>query len=151
MNGEGKMAGQGAELHLEKGQLAYQQEEGREAVEHYRKGFGIYLDKREAFKDVGNALLEPGEKEGAVNICHREINIDEKNIQAYINFGFALTKTDEQKEAVEVFRRAIEIDSNDSEMYFGLGAALKKTGDVDGAIENYRQAIELDPDYSEAY
>ena len=151
MNGESKMAGQAAELHLEKGQLAYQQEEWREAIEHYRKGFEICLGKREAFKDVGNALSEPGDKKGAFDACHREINIDRKNLQAYINFGFVLTKADEQKEAAEVFRRAIEIDSSDSEMFFGLGAALNKMGDSDGAIENYRKAIELDPLYALAY
>ena len=65
---------------MEKGQLACEKEEWREAVEHYRKGFEICSDNREAFKDVGNALLEPGDKKGAFDACHREINIDRKNL-----------------------------------------------------------------------
>ena len=63
-----------------------------EAVDRYSKDYSTVLDKREAFKDIGNAISNMGVKKGAVDTCHREINVDQKNLEASTNFGFALTK-----------------------------------------------------------
>ena len=56
---------QEAELHFERGQLAYEKGEWREAVEHYQRGLEKCANNKEALLNLGYALSKLGDPEGA--------------------------------------------------------------------------------------
>ena len=91
-----------------------------------------------------------GEKKGAVDTCHREIDNGKKNLQASTNFGLALTETIREKEATEVLSKIIQKDPTDTKDILGLGEALSKSGEIYDVIENYRKSIELESKCADA-
>ena len=85
------MKNQGAETHFENGKLAYDKEEWREAAEHYRKGVEIDRSNKEAFKNLGTALLQIDNYESAIENFRKTIEIDPNISAVYFNLGQALS------------------------------------------------------------
>ena len=101
--------------------------------------------------DIGNAISNMGEKKGAVDTGHRDVDNGKKNLQASTNFGLALTKAEREREAADVLSKIIKKDPTETKDIFGLGEALSKSGEIYGAIDNCRKSIELDSKCADAY
>ena len=91
MQCEDEVVNQGAEIHFENGKLTYKKGEWREAAEHYRKGLELDRSNKEAFKNLGTALAQIEDYEGAIENFRKTIEIDPSISAVYYNLGLALS------------------------------------------------------------
>jgi Flp pilus assembly protein TadD len=102
----------------------------------------------EAHNDLGIALSDKDDKDGAIAEYRAAIRLDPKYAALHNNLGNALRDRGNIDEAMAEYREAIRLDPKYRHARNNLGIALWLKGDLDGAIAEYRQAILLDPKYA---
>jgi predicted O-linked N-acetylglucosamine transferase (SPINDLY family) len=105
----------------------------------------------EAQSNLGNALRETGDLEGAADACRRAIALRPTNAEAYVNLGGALHDLKRLDEAIATYRRALILDPRLTVAHYNLGLALYQRGRLDAATASFRQAVELNPGYTAAW
>jgi serine/threonine protein kinase/Tfp pilus assembly protein PilF len=122
-----------------------------ERVGHLRAAVAARPQAAPAHSNLGLALHEKGDVEGAIVAFRRAIELDPKFALAHYNLALALRDNGDVEGAIAAYRKAIELDPKDALAHTNLGAALRANGDVEGAIAAYRKAIELDPTHAIAH
>jgi tetratricopeptide (TPR) repeat protein len=102
----------------------------------------------EAHNELGIALSDNDDKDGAIAEYRAAIRLDPKYAALHNNLGNALRDRGNIDEAVAVYREAIRLDPKYHHPHNNLGLALWLKGDLDGAIAEYGQAILLNPKYT---
>ena len=126
------------------------QMQGKDAL-HALQNAAKFLPKdTEAHNNLGSALQDLGQLEGAVTSYRRAIKINPDAADVHNNLGTALLDLRQLEEAVSSYRRALKIKPNFAEAHNNLGIALQNGGDLDGAVVSYHRALEITPDYAEA-
>jgi len=100
---------------------------------------------------AGNAQVERGEYEEAVESYDRAINLDLYNPDLWYNKGLALTRLGRYEEALECYQRATNIKPFDADLWLSRGATLSGLGKYEEALECYDRAIEFDSENSDAW
>jgi tetratricopeptide (TPR) repeat protein len=123
----------------------------------YRSELAIWTDtvKKEpgnssALNDLGQAYLNLGRYQDAIEPCTAAIRANPDNEAAHNNLGFALVCLGRSSEAVKEFNEALRIRPDFPAAENNLGAVLFKSGHGVEAIPHYREALRLHPDYVEA-
>jgi len=101
--------------------------------------------------DLGYALIERGELNGAMDHFYRALKVDPDLAEARSGVGQVLAKRGDLKGAVESFRRAVELTPFDAKAQYNLAYALATTGELEEAIHHFRQALDLDPVNAQAH
>jgi tetratricopeptide (TPR) repeat protein len=101
--------------------------------------------------NLGRALKDKGDVEGAIRRYRSALRIDPNYALAHYNLGAALKARGKVEEAIACFRRAIALDPKLAMAHNNLGIALSGKGQVDEAIACFRKAIEIDPKYANAH
>jgi serine/threonine-protein kinase len=104
-----------------------------------------------AYLNLGTALHDVGDLEGALHAYRAAIDLDPKLAKAHCNLGSALEDKGDLKAALRAYHLAIDLDPKLAMAYYNLGNALHKQGDVDGALQAWRTAIDVDPQYDQAH
>jgi serine/threonine-protein kinase len=104
-----------------------------------------------AHLNLGNALEDKGDVDGAVRCFQRAIDLDPVLAAAHYNLGNALREKGDLDAAIACFRRAIDLDPRDPDAHLNLGNALDARGDAEGAVRCWRQALEVDPHFAKAH
>lgn len=114
------------------------------------------------FVNIGYSLSELGQKEAAITLFDKVLELDPENIYALNNKAEVLSSIGKNSDAVHYCDRAIRIDPNFYHAWYNKGAALMEYPDdmcrsafaykedtslerIKKAIECYDQAIELNP------
>jgi len=83
-------------------------------LEEVIKGFRMLLARTEptpvAYLSLGNAVMELGRTEEAVELYHQALSIDPGYAKAYYNLGVVAEKGRRIDTAVEFYRKAVELD-----------------------------------------
>ena len=88
-----------------------------------------------------------GDKQLAVELFNKSIELDDANFFAYWWRAMAREDLGDLIGAIEDYSKAISIDSDDSTCFTNRGTAKMLLGDVKGAEEDWTKAVELgDPD-----
>ncbi|MBU7018873.1 MAG: tetratricopeptide repeat protein, partial [Theionarchaea archaeon] len=82
--------------------------------------------------------------EEALEAFEKAIELDDKNISAWINKGYALRNLRRYEEALEAFEKAIELDDKNVDAWITRGYALGILERYEEALEAFEKAIELD-------
>ncbi len=101
--------------------------------------------------ELGSALSQQNDHEGAVRFYTAAASIRPRSSAAYVNLGNALKAQKKLDEAIAAYRKAIELDPKNAMAYRNLGVALRDQEKLDEAVAAYRKAIELDPKNAMAY
>ena len=96
--------------------------------------------------DLGNALLQKGEVDGAIAHYQTALQINPDNAEAHNNLSFALLQKGKADEAIAQCRRALQINPDLAEAHNNLGYALLLKGKVDEAIAHFQKALQIKPD-----
>ena len=119
---------------------------------------GIDVTKTAIWRDHPRILsgFEAGDLktwlEEAVIASHaKEIEINPRNVQAYVNRGVVQHERGQHDRAIEDYTKAIEIDPKNKIAYNNRGFAHAAKGEYDPAIQDYDRAIALDPRYVSAF
>jgi tetratricopeptide (TPR) repeat protein len=121
---------------------------GQYALENATK---LSPDDAEAHSNLGNALLETGQLDQAVQSCRRALEIKPHLAEAHSNMGNALCGLGRLDEAIVSYLRALEIQPSFAMVHNNLGSALRGFGRLDEAIVSYRRALEIQPSFATAH
>jgi len=107
-------------------------------------------DNYEGYLFLGNALVEAGNLDAAVQSYQSSLRIDPNETthleQAHYNLGCALSRQKKFSEAGVHFDEALQLDENNVQAHVGLGHALvaqKKYAEAEG---EFSSALQLSPD-----
>jgi Flp pilus assembly protein TadD len=104
-----------------------------------------------AFTNLGIALTELGEFDGAAVALKRAIEFEPQNADSYGNMASLLARRGDYKGSIEYYRRAISLNHTDASAHIGLGSALGRTGDLHGQVEEYKKAAAIAPKNANAH
>jgi protein O-mannosyl-transferase len=103
-----------------------------------------------AHYNLGIALNEQGDPEGAIAHYRQALELRPSYAEAHYNLGRLLVQKGQLDEAIVHYEKALEINPADAEAHNNLGAALFASGRVEEAIANYRKALAVRRDYADA-
>jgi len=94
---------------------------------------------------------ESGEKQKAVELYHRIIEIDAQYAPAYINLGTLHFHLRQYQRAEQLYRKATVADPSYVLAFFDLGNVLDELERFDESIAAYKRAVALSPGYSDVH
>lgn len=116
----------------------------------YRHTIDVTKDNYFMRVNLGAALADNGDVDGAIREYREAIRIDPKNPDVHFNLGNALMKQDLDSAILE-FREALRLNPRYSPAHNNLGFALAEKGNPDAAIKEYREAIRFDQNFEDAH
>jgi tetratricopeptide (TPR) repeat protein len=115
------------------------------AIGAYREAIRLQLDTAFAHNNLGLALRDKGDPEGAIREFRAAVQLQPGDAKAHNNLGTALRDDGDVAGALREFREAVRLQPGDAKAHNNLGSALRDDGDLKGAIEEHREAIRLSP------
>lgn len=125
--------------------------QGKDALFALGKAAGLLPDDVDVHNNLGNALHELGQYDGAVASYRRAIEIRPDYAEAHSNLGLALQDLAQFDAAVTSYQRALALQPNSAEAHNNLGNALKDLGQLDAAVTSLRRALEINPNFAKAH
>ena len=93
---------------------------------------------------LGNALLQAGQINEAMEQYREVLRLDPNQAHANLDLGAALVMTGQLPEATNCFARALRSRPDWSGAHLNLGRTLFELGDFSGALTHYAEAARLD-------
>ena len=103
-----------------------------------------------AHYNLGIALNEQGDTDGAISHYREAVNLWPGYAEAHYNLGRLLAQKGLVEQAIAHYEKALEINPSDADAHNNLGATLLANGRTDEAIAHYRKALVIQPDYADA-
>jgi tetratricopeptide (TPR) repeat protein len=100
--------------------------------------------------NLGNAYLELGRYQDAVETYKQAIRIKPDYADAHYNLGVAYGKLGRGQDEIEAYKQAVRIKPDLADAHFNLGNAYNNLGRYKDAVEAYKQAVRIKPDDTEA-
>jgi eukaryotic-like serine/threonine-protein kinase len=119
--------------------------------EWYRAAVAVRPKSAAARHDLGVALSDSANPDGAVPELQEAVRLDPEYFEAHLHLGDALRAVGKPADAVAAYRDALRINPKDPPAHNNLGLALQDKGDAAGAATEFRAAFGLDPNYAEAH
>jgi serine/threonine-protein kinase len=127
------------------------QPELAEAVRYLTAAVALRPNSPGAHFNLGNALNEKGDADGAITCFRKAIALDAKYAAAHNNLGTVLRARGQVEEAIPFYKKAIALDPKYAYAHCNLGNVLYKKGQVEEAIACWRKATLLDPKLASAH
>jgi len=105
----------------------------------------------EAYSNLGNALKELGDVEGAVEFYLKAIKIKPRCSDAYNNLASSHMQQGSIDDAISTFQMALTLDPNCVDARSNLGNLYKAQGRLEEAKKEYLTAIKIKPDFAIAW
>jgi tetratricopeptide (TPR) repeat protein len=104
-----------------------------------------------AHNNLGDALLQRGDVDGAITHLQKALQFKPDNARAHYNFGNALFEKGDVDEAITHYQEALQFKPDFAEAHNNLGNALFQKGNMGEAITHLQQALQFKPDFAEAH
>jgi serine/threonine-protein kinase len=121
------------------------------AVGYYRAALALRPDSPGVHVNLGVALRELGDREGAAEAFQMAIKIKSDYAVAHYDLGLVRADQGDWPGAAAAYRQAIAHKPNYYQAHNNLGQALRAQGDRAGAIDAFRKAVGLIPASQPAY
>ena len=105
----------------------------------------------EAFYNLGTALKQQDDFEGAERPCARPSGSAPTSPDAHYTLGVVLWQTRRLPEAVDEFRAALAVKPAYPQAHYMLGTVLRQLGKQDEALAEFKTTIQIEPQSPEAY
>jgi tetratricopeptide (TPR) repeat protein len=99
-------------------------------------------------KNLGFALEEKGDLDGAIKEYRGTSRLNPKNANAPYRLGLILDHRGDIDGAVAAYGTAVDLNTGDPQGHYRLGRALKEKGDLDAALRELQEANALDANNS---
>jgi len=133
-----------AEANPEAPQSAEEKRNANEAISELRAAIKLTPDDGALHEELGDALFEQGDADGAANEFKEAIRLScDDDARLHNSLGSALEKAGKIQEAVQEYEHAVRLEPEEGLWHWYLGDALMIQGDTDGAIKGYQRAILL--------
>jgi tetratricopeptide (TPR) repeat protein len=100
---------------------------------------------------VGQDCLLSDDIDGARAAFARVVELDPRNVKAWINYGATCGEADLADEAARALECALEIDPDSRDATSNLGVLRREGGRLDEAERLFRRALALDPSFVFGY
>jgi Flp pilus assembly protein TadD len=118
---------------------------------HYERALAIQPDYADAHNNLGNALLQKGRVDEALDHFHVAVELQPGDASARNNLGNALLSAGRLGEAIPQYEEALKLQPNFAKAHNNLGWSLLQTGRLDEALAHFQKALEVEPDYANAH
>ena len=119
--------------------------DGHAAIQQFTQAISL-KPTLESYYQRGNAQLDLGNYEAAVDDYSAVLQQDPNNVAAYFNRGLAYLQLSQFMKAVDDYTKVISINPNDVDAYYQRGLAYQQFNKHTEAIADYTQAIQLNPE-----
>jgi tetratricopeptide (TPR) repeat protein len=110
-----------------------------------RAALAIRPGSSAAHNNLGIALKDMKELDGAIKEFHKAIELDPKSAHPHFNLGVALYGQKDLEGAIQEYQKAIELNPKFALPHNNLGKVLSEKEEPEGAIQEFHKAIKLDP------
>lgn len=133
-----------ARKHHHAGELA-------EAEKIYRQVLQEEPNHAEALYLIGTLTGQRGDREAAIGLVRRSIEIRGDVAEAHRNLAVLFAQSKRYADALESFSRAAQLKPDDPQIHQHIGNVFTLLNRSDEAIAAYRRAAVLDPGFAAAY
>jgi uncharacterized protein (TIGR02466 family) len=119
------------------------QKKFKEAAVSYRNALKIQPQFAEMQFNLGSALYQSGDIQGAIQHYQKAIQIKPELVVAYFNLGIAYQDQSQFDRALSAYQKAIELEPGFYEAYGNKGAIYLLQGDFDAAILFFQQSLNI--------
>jgi tetratricopeptide (TPR) repeat protein len=113
--------------------------------------------KANILKEQGVALYDANKMDAsfeklnaAINNFKKVIELDHRNVEAYMGIGFSYYQMDSLQQAYEYYGLAAKIEPTYAGAYFSKGLCAEDLGKTKEAIMLYQNCLNIDPDFKRA-
>lgn len=113
--------------------------------------------KANILKEQGLALYDAGKTDAstaqlkkAVETFKKVIEVNHRNVEAYMGIGFCYYQMDSVQEAYEYYDKAVKIAPSYAGAYFSKGLCAEDLGKTKEAIMLYQNCLNIDPTFERA-
>lgn len=119
----------------------------RAQVEGYLKQAGARRTQNtmRSAMDRGQAQLNSGRSQEAVNTFGQVVNINPNWAPGHFYLGYALAKTGDHSGAIGEFKRALSLDPSQKESIINIASNYQSLGDINSAIGWYQRYLKENP------
>jgi len=133
------------------GDVLFEEGKYKEAIDYYSEYLSTHPDHANTLYNRGRAYEELGQSEKAIQDFEKIIELDPKNINAYIALS-KLSYNDKNFNKVLVYAgKAVELNENSAQAHFLSARGAHQLGYFDQALESYNNVISINKDHGEAY
>jgi tetratricopeptide (TPR) repeat protein len=136
---------------LDRANQLYNEGSYQESIAFYNKHLQMKPADEIAIYNRGRAYEELGQYDKAVKDFLKVIEIDPRNIGAYLSYGKHFYRQKDYENAAFQFEKAYKLNTSSSRSATLLARSYHKNGEVEQAMEYYNIAINNDKENAEAY
>jgi tetratricopeptide (TPR) repeat protein len=127
----------GERLHLSRGKVAFEAARYAEAAAEFRKAVDANPESVAARVNLGAALTQLGDVNGAVKEFEEALRIEPGKVNAHYNLAVLLARQNKHEQAITHLRSALNVEQGDQSARFLLAQELNKSGRSDEALTEY--------------
>ena len=135
----------GERVYLSRGKIAFEAQRYAEAADEFRKAVTAKPGSVTARVNLGAALTQTGDLDGAVEQFEEALRIEPGKANAHYNLAVILAGQNKHDRSIAHARSALTAEPNDVNARFLLAQELKKSGNVDEALSEYSRVVQADP------
>ncbi|HEY7310260.1 MAG TPA: tetratricopeptide repeat protein [Gemmataceae bacterium] len=124
---------------------------GRPTVSQLRRAVRLHPDCAAAHNNLGLALLESDDLDGAASSLEQALRLQPDLADAHNNLGVVHWRQGRLEEALASVQEALRVRPGFAEAFNNLGTVQHSRGELTAALTNFEQALALKPDYVEAH
>ena len=136
---------QGERVHLLQGRLAFHAGQFEDAARAFAKAVQAEPDSVRARVNLGSALGQMGDTQGAMEQLRAVLVAEPRNRTAHFNLGTILVRQGDHSQAINHFLAVLESDPADLEANRELAKSLLQVGQDDEAVTYLSKAVSLAP------
>lgn len=136
---------EGERLYLARGKLAFEAKRYGEAVTEFRKAVAAKPDSVTARINLGAALTQIGDVNGAVEQFEEALRIEPGKANAHYNLAVLLAGQNKHEQAIGHLRSALSVDNNDLSARALLAQQLLKSEQFEEALAEFSRVVREDP------
>jgi tetratricopeptide (TPR) repeat protein len=135
----------GERVHLSRGKLAFEAQRYADAAGEFRKAVAAKPDSVTARMNLGAALTQLGDLQGAAEQFEEALRIEPGKVNAHYNLAMVLASQNKHEETIIHLDSALNVDPNDLDARFLLASELMKSGRLDEALVEFSRVVQADP------
>ncbi|CAG0926420.1 hypothetical protein PLCT1_00011, partial [Planctomycetaceae bacterium] len=120
------------------------------AIEAYRSAIAWDRNDAAIHLNLGSALDETGDLDGAVEAYKEALRCDPRSARAFNNLGNVYDKRQQRSRAEEAYRSALRLQPDLPDAWYNLAGVLARQDRPKEAEAAYRGALRLRPEFVEA-
>jgi tetratricopeptide (TPR) repeat protein len=140
----------GERLYLSRGKVAFEAQRYADAVAEFRKAVAARPDSVTARVNLGAALSQTGDLNGAVEQFEAALRIEPEKANAHYNLAVLLARLNNHADAITHLRSALKSEPGDVSARYLLAQELVKSGQLDDAVTEFSRVVQAAPDNESA-